>query len=62
MIINIFIKYRPLSIVGSGESGVHSDLDHMGLIPAIPNAQNAPLLLCHELFNEASLPDDYLTY
>ena len=33
----------------------------MGLIPAIPNAQNTPLLLCHELFNEASLPDDYLT-
>ena len=30
----------------------------MGSIPAIPNAQTVPLLLCHERFNEASLPDD----
>ena len=33
----------------------HSDCDGMGSIPAIPNARNVPLLLCHERFNEASL-------
>ena len=42
-----------------GESGVqsHSDLDGVGSIPAIPNARYVPSLLCHERFNEASLPD-----
>ena len=41
-----------------GESGVqsHSDLDGVGSIPAIPNARYVPSLLCHERFNEASLP------
>ncbi len=34
----------------------HFDSDGMGSIPAIPDAQNVPLLLCHELFNVASLP------
>ena len=33
----------------------HSDSDGMGSIPAIPDAQNVPLLLCLELFNEARL-------
>ena len=33
------------------------DSDGMGSIPAIPDAQNVPLLLCHERFNEACLPD-----
>jgi hypothetical protein len=28
----------------------------MGSIPASPDARNVPLLLCHERFNEASLP------
>jgi len=45
--------------VRRGESGVQSlfDLDGMGSIPAIPDARNVPLLLCHERFNEAtSLP------
>ena len=39
-----------------GESGVQSfDLeDGMGSIPAIPDARNVPLLLCHERFNEAT--------
>ena len=47
----------------SGSS--HPDSDGMGTIPAIPYARNVPLLLCHELFNEASLPvlhdQSYLT-
>jgi hypothetical protein len=44
--------------VVKGESGVqsHSDLDGVGSIPAIPNARYVPSLLCHERFNEASLP------
>jgi hypothetical protein len=29
----------------------------MGSIPAFPETLNVPLLLCHELFNEASLPE-----
>ncbi len=29
----------------------------MGSIPAVPDARNVPLLLCHERYNEASLPD-----
>jgi hypothetical protein len=54
---------RPLGQVVKGESGVqsHSDLDGVGSIPAIPNARYVPSLLCHELFNEASLPA-YVTY
>ncbi len=28
----------------------------MGSIPAIPNTQNVPSLLCRERFNKASLP------
>jgi hypothetical protein len=28
----------------------------MGSIPAIPEARNVPVVLCHERFNEASLP------
>jgi hypothetical protein len=50
---------RPLSRVVKGESSVqlHSNLDGVGSIPAIPNAQYVPSLLCHEQFNEASLPD-----
>ena len=34
----------------------HSDLHGVSSIPAIPFARNVPLLLWHELFNEASLP------
>jgi hypothetical protein len=34
---------------------VTCDSDGVGSIPAISNAQNVPSLLCHELFNEASL-------
>ena len=33
-----------------------SDSDGMGSIPAILDARNVPLLLCHKRFNEASLP------
>ncbi len=33
------------------------DCDGMGSIPAFPETLNVPLLLCHELFNEASLPE-----
>ena len=29
----------------------HSDSDGIDSIPAIPDAQNVPLLLCHERFN-----------
>ena len=29
----------------------------MGSIPAIPDALNVSLLLCHKRFNEASLPE-----
>ncbi len=49
---------RPLSVVGKGESGFQSKpgSDGMGSIPAIPDARNVPLLLYHQLFNEASLP------
>jgi hypothetical protein len=45
-----------------GESCVqsHSDLDCKGSIPAIPNARYVPSLLCHERFNEASLPVAFL--
>ncbi len=52
-------SYRPLGRVVKGESGVqsHSDLDGVGSIPAIPNARYVPSLLCHERFNEASLPE-----
>jgi hypothetical protein len=31
-------------------------LDGVGSIPATPNAQYVPSLLCREQFNEASLP------
>jgi hypothetical protein len=31
-------------------------------IPAIPNAQNVPSLLCHERFNEAGLSGYRLSY
>jgi hypothetical protein len=34
----------------------HSDLDCVGSIPSIPNTRYVPSLLCHEQFNEASLP------
>ncbi len=46
------------------QSGVQSfDSDGMGSIPAIPDARNVPLLLCHERFNEASLPGvEYVAY
>ena len=52
------MKDRPLGRVVKGESGVqsHSDLDGVGSILAIPNARYVPCLLCHERFNEASLP------
>jgi hypothetical protein len=47
----------------------HSDLpvDGMGSIPSSPDARrNVPLLLCQELFNEASLPESsvrsYITH
>ena len=50
----------PLSIVGIRQTWkqcpVTLDCDGMGSIPAIPKTWNMPLLLCHELFNEASLP------
>ncbi len=54
---------RPLGRVVKGESGVqsHSDLDGVGSIPAIPNARYVPSLLCHERFDEASLPVCRLT-
>jgi hypothetical protein len=32
------------------------DCDGMVSIPAIPDARTVPLLLCHERFNEASVP------
>ena len=35
-----------------------SDSDGVGSIPAILNAQNVPLLLCSERFNEASFPEE----
>ncbi len=35
----------------------HSDSDGMGSIPASSDAQNVPLLLCQERFNEASLSE-----
>ncbi len=35
----------------------HSDSDGKGSIPASPDALHVPLLLCQELFNEASLSD-----
>jgi hypothetical protein len=35
---------------------VHSDLDCVGSITAIPCTRYVPFLLCHERFNEASLP------
>ena len=49
---------RPLGQVIKGESCVqsYSDLDGVGSIPAIPNARYVHSLLCHERFNEASLP------
>ena len=49
---------RPLGRVVKGESCVqsHSDLDGVGSIPDIPNAQYVPSLLCHERFNESRLP------
>ena len=33
----------------------------MGSIPVIPEALNVPLLLCHERFNEPSLPTQHFT-
>ena len=36
---------------------VNLDCDGMVSISAIPYARNLPLLLCHERFNEASLPE-----
>ncbi len=39
---------------------VTCDLDGVGSIPAIPKAQYVPSLLCHERFNEASLPDKHI--
>jgi hypothetical protein len=49
---------RALAKAKAGSRASHSDLYGMGLISAIPYAQNVPLLLCHERFNdsEASLP------
>ena len=49
----------PLSVVGLRRKRcpVTLDCDSMVSIPAISYAQNVPLLLCHELFNESSLPD-----
>ncbi len=35
---------------------VTCDSNGVGSIPAIPNAQNVLSVLCHERFNEASLP------
>jgi hypothetical protein len=53
---------RPLSVVELRRKWFQSyDSDSMGSIPAIPDAQNVPLLLCrvcHERFNEASLSDE----
>jgi hypothetical protein len=52
---------QSLSTYASPSQHPHSqvtlDCDGMGSIPAIPEAQNVPLLLCHERFNEASLPE-----
>jgi hypothetical protein len=54
----ILVYTNCLGRVVKGESGVqsHSDLDGVGSIPAIPNTLYVPSLLCHEQFNEASLP------
>jgi hypothetical protein len=52
----------PLSVVGLRRKRcpVTLDCDGMGSIPAIPKARTVPLLLCHELFKKASLPEKYL--
>ncbi len=49
---------HPLSVVGlrRNQCPVTLDCDGIGSIPAILKARNVPLLLCHELLNEASLP------
>ncbi len=49
---------RPLSQVvnSKAESNHILTWDGVDSIPAIPNAQYVPSLLCHERFNEASLP------
>ena len=52
------MEKRSLSVVGARAKRCPVTLvcDSMGSIPAIPEAQNVPLLLCHERINEASLP------
>ncbi len=56
-ILSLRLLTAPLALLAilKAESS-HSDSDGMGSIPAIPDARNLPLLLCHEWFNEASLP------
>ncbi len=51
--------HRPLSVVGPGDSGVqsHSDLGDVNSIPVIAQRTKRAFFLCHERFNEASLPD-----
>ncbi len=48
-ILTMFSNYRPLNRVVNSHILTCS-------IPAIPNARYVPSLLCHERFNEASLP------
>ncbi len=60
--INCPKSHRPLQVSvvelrqTAGSSLSDSDSDGMGSISAKPDARKVPLLLCHERFDEASLP------